>query len=237
MNPWDAALDHWATIYGTWLQAGLRLLIACALGALVGLERESRGRHAGLRTNMLLALVGALVMLLAEGMLRLEWAHATEVRIQADLVRIVQAVMVGIGFMGAGIIRASGSDGQSGLTTAVGAWAVVVIGLCAGAGLVTLAAGSALIVLVVMTLLEALEKRFLTRRPVTLLLRRSWSSTAPAELAETTRRIVAVRHYTFHHAGELAEVRLTVLLSPREEVGRWAAEFAARVGWELAGVE
>ena len=106
-------------------QVCLRLLVAVVLGGVLGYERELRGTAAGLRTHMLVALGSALFVLvpLQGGM---------EV---ADLSRVLQGVVAGIGFLGAGAIIKLSEDKQiKGLTTAASVWLTAAIGVAAGMG-------------------------------------------------------------------------------------------------------
>ncbi|MFJ4432206.1 MgtC/SapB family protein [Pseudomonas sp. NPDC089395] len=105
----------------------LRLLMAAILGAVLGFERESKGKAAGVRTHMLVSM-GAALFVLAPSM-----AGADE---QA-LSRVVQGIVAGIGFLGAGtILKGNGQDAShvKGLTTAAGLWMTAAIGTAAGMG-------------------------------------------------------------------------------------------------------
>ena len=105
----------------------LRLLMAAILGAVLGFERESKGKAAGVRTHMLVSM-GAALFVLAPSM-----AGADE---QA-LSRVVQGIVAGIGFLGAGtILKGNGRDAShvKGLTTAAGLWMTAAIGTAAGMG-------------------------------------------------------------------------------------------------------
>ena len=105
----------------------VRLLMAAVLGAVLGFERESKGKSAGVRTHMLVSM-GAALFVLAPGM-----AGADE---QA-LSRVIQGIVAGIGFLGAGtILKGNGQDPShvKGLTTAAGLWMTAAIGTAAGMG-------------------------------------------------------------------------------------------------------
>jgi len=121
----------------------VRLLLAVILGAMLGLERELRGMAAGLRTHMLVALGSALfvVVPLQSGM-------------EADGVsRVLQGVISGIGFLGAGaIVKLSGAGEIRGLTTAASVWLTSAIGITAGMGRETTAVLTTLLALAILTL-------------------------------------------------------------------------------------
>ncbi len=107
----------------------LRLVIAVVLGGLIGLNRDLRHKPAGLRTHAMVALGSCLVTLLG---LRL----AAEGGQTADVSRIAQGVITGIGFLGAGVIlHRDDTKGVHGLTTAAAIWMVAVLGMAIGLGL------------------------------------------------------------------------------------------------------
>lgn len=118
-----------------WSALTLRLVVASVLGAAIGFDREARGRHAGLRTHMLVALGSAAFALLA---LEARGVFPSDDALRVDPLRIVSAIVGGIGFLGAGaILHARG--GVRGLTTAAGLWVTAAIGIAAGFGLYLLA--------------------------------------------------------------------------------------------------
>ena len=105
-----------------------RLVLACVLGGVIGYERQSRRKSAGLRTNMLVCLGSCLVMLLSQQLYR-----EVEGLTNADPARLAARVVSGIGFLGAGAIMKEGLT-VTGLTTAACLWVVAGVGLAAGAG-------------------------------------------------------------------------------------------------------
>jgi putative Mg2+ transporter-C (MgtC) family protein len=103
----------------------LRLLVAVALGGLLGWERELRGKAAGVRTHMLVAAGAALFVLIPQQ------AGAS----LADMSRVMQGLIAGVGFLGAGaIILGNQQVSTRGLTTAAGIWLTAAIGVAAGIG-------------------------------------------------------------------------------------------------------
>ncbi len=123
----------------------LRLLVALALGALLGYERESAGSDAGLRTHMLVSAGSAIFILvpLQAGM---------ELN---DISRIVQGITAGIGFLGAGtIIKLEHENYIKGLTTAAGIWLTCAVGVAAGMGLEATAVLTAIVGWVVLSLIR-----------------------------------------------------------------------------------
>jgi len=126
---------------GTEVVAALRLLLAAALGAIIGYQRERANKPAGLRTHILIC-VGAALFTVAS-----IYGFGT-----ADAARVASGIVAGIGFLGAGAIIRSGEGIVAGLTTAATIWAVAGIGLAAGAGLYLVSAVSTVIVLIVLFL-------------------------------------------------------------------------------------
>jgi len=121
-----------------------KLALACILGGLIGLERESLNRPAGLRTYTLVCVGSTLAMIVSIDIYLLY--HHT---VQADPGRIAAQVISGIGFLGAGTIMREGATVR-GLTTAAGLWVVACIGLAVGAGLYLPAVVTTLLILFVL---------------------------------------------------------------------------------------
>ena len=111
----------------------LRLTLSCVLGGVIGYERQSRRKSAGLRTNMLVCLGSCLVMLLSTAIYQ-----GVEGRTNADPARLAAQVVSGIGFLGAGAIMKEGLT-VTGLTTAACLWVVAGVGLATGGGYYTAA--------------------------------------------------------------------------------------------------
>ena len=124
------------------LEMVLRLLLAAALGAAIGYQREKAGKPAGLRTVVLVC-VGAALFTIAS-----IYGFGTV----ADPSRVAAGIVVGIGFLGAGaIIRREGGV-VGGLTTAATIWIAAAIGLAAGAGLYIISAVATGVILIVLLL-------------------------------------------------------------------------------------
>jgi putative Mg2+ transporter-C (MgtC) family protein len=126
----------------------LRLAMAILLGAAIGYERELKGKAAGLRTHMLVSL-GAAIFVLAPMQAGMEIADAS---------RVLQGVIAGIGFLGAGaIIKHSGSQEIKGLTTAASIWVAAAVGIAAGMGLEATAVVSTLAALFILAIVKRIE--------------------------------------------------------------------------------
>lgn len=131
-----------------WDVAG-RLVVAALLGAVIGLERELDDHPAGMRTFMTVSIGAALFGLISTvGFDEFEQARA-DTNLGIDVERVASQVVVGIGFLGAGLIFRRG-DSVVNLTTAAGLWATAAVGLAAGVGDVGLAVVTTVIVAAVL---------------------------------------------------------------------------------------
>jgi putative Mg2+ transporter-C (MgtC) family protein len=129
----------------------LRLLVALALGAIVGLERERQERAAGLRTVTMVSLGSCLFTIIGA------YGFAN-----TDPSRVAAQIVTGIGFLGAGTIFLR-KDLVRGLTTAATIWTVAAIGMAAGTAQYFEAAFTTLLILGVLMVLKPIEKRFFKR--------------------------------------------------------------------------
>jgi putative Mg2+ transporter-C (MgtC) family protein len=127
-----------------------RLLLAVALGAAIGIEREMRRKPAGLRTNILIALGSALFTVVSLSL---------SSRGDGSADRIAAQVVTGIGFLGAGAIIRSGGD-VHGMTTAATIWVNAAIGMAVGAGEYAMAIVTTIVTLIVLAVLQPIEARF-----------------------------------------------------------------------------
>lgn len=155
-------------ISGAWsehiLDFILRLLCAAMAGFIIGFERKSRSKEAGVRTHAIVALGAALMMILSKyafSDLSVNGGLAAGVR-EADPARITAQVVSGIGFLGAGIIMYR-RDSLRGLTTAAGIWATAGLGMAFGAGMYVVGAVATVIVLGCQLILHLPMKALQTR--------------------------------------------------------------------------
>lgn len=134
----------------------LRLSIAALLGGVLGYERESKGKAAGLRTHMLVSLGAALFVLVP---------LQAGISVQ-DLSRVIQGLIAGIGFLGAGtIIKMVEQEHAKGLTTAASIWMTAAIGMAAGMGRESTAVLATLLALLILALLPKVEDSAHPRHP------------------------------------------------------------------------
>lgn len=138
-------------------EIALRLFLAIFLGGLIGLERETAHKPAGLRTNILVCLGTTIFMLVA--LQSFEDFPESPV----DITRVAAGIIVGVGFLGGGTILRTDRDIQ-GLTSAATIWFVCGIGLANGMGYYLLAVVSALLGFTVLRLVPLVERKFLQTR-------------------------------------------------------------------------
>lgn len=129
----------------------IRLILSVVCGGIVGYQRETLERPAGLRTHVLVCLGATLVMLVSI-------YPFSKYSPQADPSRIASQVVVGIGFLGAGTIIRQGSIIR-GLTTAASLWVIAAVGLAIGVGFYMPAAVATVLIFLALTLLSRFEKR------------------------------------------------------------------------------
>jgi putative Mg2+ transporter-C (MgtC) family protein len=123
-----------------------KIAFAAVLGGMIGLERESKGRPAGLKTHMLVT-VGAALFTIISFQMAVRYSALGAV----DPSRIAAGIVTGIGFLGAGAVMKMESTVQ-GLTTAASIWAVSAIGMAVGAGFYVEALASTVVVLIIFSL-------------------------------------------------------------------------------------
>ena len=134
-----------------------RLLLAAAVGGVIGAEREVRRKSAGFRTNILIAM-GAAVFTMMSISIAADWG--------GDSTRIAAQIVTGIGFLGAGAIIRTGRD-VHGLTTAATVWVNAALGIAVGAGayhIAIIAGAITLIVLLILGPIEVAFERWVERR-------------------------------------------------------------------------
>jgi len=137
-----------------------RLVMAAALGSVIGFERERLSWAAGLRTHMLVCVGSTLIMIVSAFGFQdvLGGPHVV-----LDPSRVAAQVVSGIGFLGAGTILLRG-EVIRGLTTAASLWSVAAIGLAIGGGLYTPAIAATLIILLILAGLKPIESKYFTSK-------------------------------------------------------------------------
>ena len=141
----------------TWSDIAVRLVCTLIAGILVGIDRDEKGRAAGMRTNVLVCLAASLSMILANAMLGTGGKNAGSFSV-LDLMRLPLGILSGMGFIGAGAIVRKG-DMVLGVTTAATLWMVTMLGLCFGAGKILLGTVGLLLTLFTLWGLKVVERR------------------------------------------------------------------------------
>ncbi|MBI4312369.1 MAG: MgtC/SapB family protein [Chloroflexi bacterium] len=220
----------------------VRLALAVAAGALVGLERTYNGRPAGFRTHALVATASSLLMLFT--VFQFDFLKdAPSAAFQADPTRMAQGIMTGIGFLGAGVIVKEGITVR-GLTTAASIWMTAAIGILIGVGFYVAAGVAEVLTLGTLSGFRYLE----TFVPTLYFGRLTASISADAVSEEDLRRIVAgngmrVSHFGYGYSGRgrVIEYSMTIQTRNADNFRKLAnalkdmnklQEFRLEPGWE-----
>jgi len=182
-----------------------KLALAVVLGGAIGLEREIKAKPAGLRTNILIC-VGA--VLLTDVSIRIGFIDGKWV---GDPSRIAAQIVSGIGFLGAGTIMREGGT-VIGLTSAATIWVVAALGMAVGAGLYVEAAGTGLLVMVVLASLGRLEHRLRRLRRIVTYTVRTKPGTPLDDIRDAldAHGIIVVSQQAYDHMDDRTfELRLT----------------------------
>jgi putative Mg2+ transporter-C (MgtC) family protein len=204
----------------------LKLMLAVVLGGLIGIERETHGRPAGLRTHILVCLGSALFTIVST-------YYTGE---HSDPSRIASQIVSGIGFLGAGTIIRQGSVIR-GLTTAASLWTTAAIGMAAGAGgkLIYIGVIAAVIVYVTLSMINRIERRLLDGRRhrelhVSLSNGRTGTAAVIGKLTELGVQVEGVRTEAGPRAG--VEARMRVVLPQGTDVAMASQALAGTDGVE-----
>ncbi|MDR7191527.1 MgtC/SapB family protein [Luteimonas terrae] len=128
----------------------VRVLVAAVLGGMVGWEREHKGRAAGLKTHILVS-IGSALFVLAPLLSGIDGG---------DVTRVMQGIVSGIGFLGAGaILKLDKGERVQGLTTAAGVWMTAAIGMAAGMGQEMVALATTVMALLVVGAVPRLQRK------------------------------------------------------------------------------
>lgn len=181
----------------------IKMFLATVMGAIIGFERKSRNKEAGIRTHAIVALASALIMIVSK--------YGFFDSDKYDAARIASQVVSGIGFLGTGLIFIK-NNAVNGLTTAAGIWATAGIGLAMGAGLYAVAICGTLLIVIVQILMHkdtflskdhltitfeiSLEDSFNTIREIRSCLERFKLEIQNVEILKKSKSVI-VRFYTF----------------------------------------
>ena len=179
------------------------MVLATVMGVIIGFERKSRNKGAGIRTHAIVSLASALMMIVSK--------YGFFDIVEYDAARVAAQVVSGIGFLGTGLIFIK-NNAVNGLTTAAGIWATAGIGLAMGAGLYAVAIFGTLLIVIIQILMHkdtflskdhltitfeiSLEDSFNTIREIRNCLERFKLEIQNVEIIKKSRTVI-VRFYTF----------------------------------------
>ena len=181
-----------------WSDVALRLFCTVVAGTVIGLDRDKKGRPAGLRTTLLVCLAASLSMLEANALLSTR-GKPQDSFTQMDVMRLPLGILTGMGFIGAGAIVRKGSL-VIGLTTAATMWFVTVMGFCFGGGQIALGFAALGVAFAVLSGMKWIETRI--KRDQSGSLRLIIAADGPTE--EQIRSTVSVEGF------KIQAVRLTI---------------------------
>jgi putative Mg2+ transporter-C (MgtC) family protein len=226
-----------------WYEIVGRLMLAAVLGGALGVERESGGHDAGLRTHLLLALGSALFAVVSVGGFDEFVGPRASTNVAVDVTRVAAYVAPGVGFLGAGVIvkQARGrSSWVRGLTTAASLWTAAAVGVATGVGFWIGAVTATAVALVALAAVHPLSTSLQRRSG------RAPSAIAEIHLAEAevdaamsrlgqqgTLGSVRVER----PAGSMARIHAEIELVDLADAGRVAQNLSALSGVELVSVE
>ena len=159
LNSWTAGTNEWPV--GNLILCIIALVLCTILVGLVGIEREWRGRSAGLRTHLLVGVGSCIIMIISI-------YGFPAIAPNRDVARLAAQVITGVGFLGAGAIIHRNS-GIKGLTTAGTIWAAMAIGVACGSFNFILAIVGTLLIVVVLTVFKKVEVKISRKNPTIIL--------------------------------------------------------------------
>lgn len=179
----------------------LKLLLAVALGGLIGLERESSRKPAGFRTNILICMGSAMMMILS-GLILGDGESSA-----GDQTRMAAAVITGMGFIGAGsIIQARGM--VTGVTTAATLWAVAGLGLVIGSGYTFEAIIFAAVIIGTLVVFRLVENRFMAKE----IYRYSLRTSSPVQVTNAVKKLALHEGIKFREIKHKKERQIGIIL-------------------------
>ncbi len=152
-------VDGWPV--GNLILCVIALILSVVLCGAIGIERERRGRSAGLRTHLLVGVGSCIIMIISI------YGFPIDEASKRDVARLAAQVIAGVGFLGAGAIIHR-SSGTRGLTTAATIWIVMAIGLACGSFNFILAIGGTFLILIVLTVFRKFENKINKKAPLLL---------------------------------------------------------------------
>lgn len=168
-----------------------RLLLGALIGGIIGFEREVHGRAAGFRTQLIVCVAAVLIMIVSENYYF--YLHTIDSSLRIDPARISAGALIGIGFLGAGVIIKSGFAIR-GLTTAASIWIVSAIGLAIGGGLYLEGIVTTAITIIALLALRIIEKKIKILRFKNITV----SVPATEDTGEVVRSIIENTGFSIH---------------------------------------
>jgi len=169
----------------------IRLFLGAFIGGIIGFEREVHGRAAGFRTQLIVCVAAVLIMIISENYYH--YLHNFDDSLRIDPARISAGALIGIGFLGAGVIIKSGFAAR-GLTTAASIWIVSAIGLAIGGGLYLEGILTAIITIMALMVLRGVEKKINTLRFKNIVI----SSSSGENIEEQVLSLLANKGFHVH---------------------------------------
>jgi len=167
----------------------IRLVLGALIGGIIGFEREIHGRAAGFRTQLIVCVAAVLIMITSENYYY--HIHNIDASLRIDPARISAGALIGIGFLGSGVIVKSGYAVR-GLTTAASIWIVSAIGLAIGGGLYFEGLVTTAITIIALMVLRIIERRIKTLRFKRIMI------SAPADTYAEEKIISVLANFNFH---------------------------------------
>jgi putative Mg2+ transporter-C (MgtC) family protein len=205
----------------------IRLLLGAIIGGVIGFEREIHGRAAGFRTQLIVCVAAVLIMIVSQNYYF--YIQDVDSSLRIDPARISAGALIGIGFLGSGVIIKSGYAVR-GLTTAASIWIVSAIGLAIGGGLYFEGTVTAAITIIALIALRIIEKRIKTVRFKSITI-----SISPVENAEEIIESVFAEYgihilstnYEKSNAGSELTYSFTVWTKNRQIIGKLFYELSS----------
>ena len=206
------------------LELSIRVLGAALLGAVIGYERELRGKGAGIRTHVLVAMGSAMFMLISQ--------YGFGQADKFDAARIAAGVVGGLGFLGGGIIMKT-KNHVSGLTTAAGLWVTGSVGLGIGAGMYELGVLCTIVAIICLEALSLYSIRFGFRDLTAHFSAKSQDALTGA-LVSLGRQ---ARDYSLSKEGDGYQAEVQMQVRKREYNADLLARLSTLPGVELVGLD
>ena len=193
-----------------WTDILIRLSLAALLGGLVGFERERKDWAVGIRTHMMACMGSALVMIVSSFGFSdiLGTPH-----VMLDPSRVASSVIIGIGYLGAGIILVLKKGNIKGLTTASGLWTTAGIGLACGGGMYFTGAAATVIALIILYAVQLLQRKFSLksiRQQLSVTVSKKENLTEVIDFLQQELEIVSVSAKRKHNHFEVKAVVISV---------------------------